>query len=90
MTDVISVPGAATEAQGGDDARTAVIPPASVSADSMPPADGEQPLAWAPIEPAPKKRRLGLWIGLNVISLLDDILSLIKWLAANVGCWKTE
>ncbi len=42
------------------------IPPV----DGAPPADGAQPLAWAPIEPAPKKKRLGLWIGLGVGALL--------------------
>ncbi|KQR39082.1 L,D-transpeptidase family protein [Microbacterium sp. Leaf159] len=34
--------------------------------DSMPPNGGDPELAWAPIEPAPKKKRLGLWIGLGV------------------------
>lgn len=33
---------------------------------SMPPSTGDPELAWAPIEPAPKKKRLGLWIGLGV------------------------
>ncbi|WP_235282342.1 L,D-transpeptidase family protein [Microbacterium sp. SA39] len=66
MTDVISVPGAAAGAQGNDDAPTAVIAPTGTLSDSTLPADGEQPLAWAPTEPAPKKRRLGLWIGLGI------------------------
>lgn len=65
VTDVISAPGAA-EARGGDDTPTSVIEPADAPTDSMPPNTGEQPLAWAPIEPSPKKRRLGLWIGLGV------------------------
>lgn len=65
VTDVISVPGAA-QAHGDDDAATAVIAPTGAPTDSMPPTTGEQPLAWAPIEPAPKKRRLGLWIGLGL------------------------
>ncbi|MFS0911662.1 L,D-transpeptidase family protein [Microbacterium sp. 179-I 3D2 NHS] len=66
VTDVISVPGAATGAQGETDAPTAVIAPTSMPTEAQPPSSGEQPLAWAPIEPAPKKRRLGLWIGLGV------------------------
>ncbi|WP_435743301.1 L,D-transpeptidase family protein [Microbacterium sp. PMB16] len=65
MTDVISAPGAAAEAHG-DDAPTTVLTPSDAPTDSMPPADGQQPLAWAPIEPSPKKRRLGLWIGLGI------------------------
>lgn len=32
--------------------------------------DGDQPLAWAPIEPTPKKRHLGLWIGIGAGVLL--------------------
>ncbi|WP_217183074.1 L,D-transpeptidase family protein [Streptomyces sp. AC495_CC817] len=59
MTDLISTPGAATENPGGvsaaGDAPTQVLPP----------RDGDQPLAWAPIEPTPKKRHLGLWIGIG-------------------------
>ena len=66
VTDVISVPGAAAEAKGDDNAPTAVIASTDTPTDVMPPADGDKPLAWAPIEPAPKKRRLGLWIGLGV------------------------
>ncbi|WP_223626424.1 L,D-transpeptidase family protein [Microbacterium sp. EST19A] len=66
VTDVISVPGAAAGARGDDDAPTSVISPTGTPTDAMPPADGDQPLAWAPIEPAPKKRRLGLWIGLGI------------------------
>lgn len=34
--------------------------------EALPPSDGDQPLAWAPTEPTPKKKRLGLWIGLGV------------------------
>lgn len=55
VTDVISTHDAATEER--EDAPTA--------AETTPPT-GEQPLAWAPNEPAPKKRRLGLWIGLGI------------------------
>ncbi|MBT2485143.1 L,D-transpeptidase family protein [Microbacterium sp. ISL-108] len=65
VTDLIAARGAADEAHG-DDASTAVLTPSGAGPDSMPPTTGEQPLAWAPIEPAPKKRRLGLWIGLGV------------------------
>lgn len=37
----------------------------AVSTDALPPSDGTQPVEWAPVEPTPKKRRLGLWIGLG-------------------------
>ncbi|WP_258567112.1 hypothetical protein [Microbacterium sp. Se5.02b] len=66
MTDLISAPGAAAEAHGDDSAPTAVLTPGDASTDAMPPGTGEQPLAWAPVEPAPKKRHLGLWIGLGI------------------------
>lgn len=67
MTDLISGPDAAIE----KNAVTASSGDASISADTavLPPSDGEQPLAWAPIAPAPKKKRLGLWIGLGVGAL---------------------
>lgn len=32
---------------------------------AQPPIDGTQPMEWAPMEPAPRKRRLGMWIGLG-------------------------
>lgn len=70
VTDVISAPGAASDAHEGDQTPTTVIPPADAPTDSLPPTTGEQPLAWAPIEPAPKKRRLGLWIGLGLGAVL--------------------
>ncbi|WP_244632442.1 hypothetical protein [Microbacterium sp. Se63.02b] len=66
VTDLISAPGAAAEAHGDDSAPTAVLTPGDASTDAMPPGTGEQPLAWAPVEPAPKKRHLGLWIGLGI------------------------
>ncbi|WP_247981356.1 L,D-transpeptidase family protein [Microbacterium sufflavum] len=66
MTDVISVPGAATGAPADDGTPTSVLAPADTPTETVPPHTGEQPLAWAPIEPSPKKRRLGLWIGLGV------------------------
>lgn len=65
VTDLISAPGAAAEAHGDDSAPTAVLSPTDGSTEAVPPTTGEQPLAWAPSEPAPKKRRLGLWIGLG-------------------------
>lgn len=70
MTDVISLPGAGTGAQGDDPTPDAVIGdataqnPLAAPPGAVPPVGDEHPLAWAPIEPAPKKRRLGLWIGL--------------------------
>ncbi|WAA67132.1 L,D-transpeptidase family protein [Microbacterium oxydans] len=66
VTDLISAPGAAAEAHGDDSAPTAVLTPGEASTEVVPPNTGEQPLAWAPVEPSPKKRRLGLWIGLGV------------------------
>lgn len=65
VTDLISAPGAA-EAQRDDSAPTAVLAPTGAPTETVPPSTGEQPLAWAPIEPSPKKRRLGLWIGLGL------------------------
>lgn len=66
VTDLIATP-KTTDSLGQTDARTEVIPPV----DGEPPQSGDQPLAWAPIEPAPKKKRLGLWIslGLGVVLL---------------------
>ncbi|WP_337026798.1 peptidoglycan binding domain-containing protein, partial [Microbacterium sp. LB16] len=66
MTDLISAPGEAAEAHGDDTASTAVLSSTDAPTAIVPPTTGEQPLAWAPIEPAPKKRRLGLWIGLGL------------------------
>ncbi|MCT1477981.1 L,D-transpeptidase family protein [Microbacterium sp. p3-SID336] len=66
MTDLISAPGAATGVQADDAVETTVLTPSEAPTETVPPQTGEQPLAWAPIEPSPKKRRLGLWIGLGV------------------------
>ena len=66
VTDLISAPGEAAEAHGDDSAPTAVLSSTEAPTATVPPTTGEQPLAWAPIEPAPKKRRLGLWIGLGI------------------------
>jgi len=66
VTDLISAPGAAAEARGDDSAPTAVLTPTDAPTETVPPTTGDQPLAWAPIEPSPKKRRLGLWIGLGL------------------------
>ncbi len=75
MTDLISAQDAKTEklteaTASGDQPHT-VAPADSGDAptDSQPPRSGEQELAWAPIEPTPKKKRLGLWIGLGVGAL---------------------
>ncbi|MDT0156494.1 L,D-transpeptidase [Microbacterium sp. ARD32] len=56
MTDLISEP------DTGAIMRTA--------SDELPPSEGDRPLAWAPAEPAPTKRRLGLWIGLGAAALV--------------------
>ena len=73
VTDLISAQDAKTEklteATASGDQLGTVVPPHSeddVPTDSMPPSDGNQPLEWAPIEPTPKKKRLGLWIALGV------------------------
>ncbi len=66
VTDLISAPGAADEAHGEDSAPTAVLASTDAPSETVPPTTGDQPLAWAPIEPSPKKRRLGLWIGLGL------------------------
>ncbi len=78
VTDLISAPGAA-EAHGDDSAPTAVLTPSDAPTDAVPPTTGEQPLAWAPIEPAPKKRHLGLWIGigLGAVALAAGAASLV-------------
>ncbi|MFD5224729.1 L,D-transpeptidase [Microbacterium sp. NPDC058342] len=57
MTDVFSGPDTGTVSTT---APTAVLPP----------DDGEQAFEWAPTEPAPRKRRLGLWIGLGAGALV--------------------
>lgn len=66
VTDLISAPGAADEAHGEDSAPTALLASTDAPSETVPPNTGDQPLAWAPIEPSPKKRRLGLWIGLGL------------------------
>ncbi|MFJ4173584.1 L,D-transpeptidase family protein [Microbacterium sp. NPDC089696] len=59
VTDVISA----------QDAKTEKLTEADTALDGQD-SGGDQPLAWAPIEPAPKKKRLGLWIGLGVGAVL--------------------
>ncbi|MFJ2550765.1 L,D-transpeptidase [Microbacterium sp. NPDC087591] len=66
MTDLISAPGAVTDGVGDDKTPTSVLAPADAPTDTVPPITGETPVEWAPIEPRPKKRRLGLWIGLGL------------------------
>ncbi|WP_247629420.1 L,D-transpeptidase family protein [Microbacterium croceum] len=79
MTDLISAPGAATDEVGDDKTPTSVLAPADVPTDTVPPITGETPVEWAPIEPRPKKRRLGLWIslGLGVVALGAGAASMI-------------
>ncbi|MCC2029569.1 L,D-transpeptidase family protein [Microbacterium sp. YMB-B2] len=55
MTDLAAAPGAADS---------------TASTEVLPPIDGERPVEWAPHEPAPKKHRTGLWVGLGVGALL--------------------
>jgi hypothetical protein len=66
VTDLISAPGAVTDGVGDDKTPTSVLAPADAPTDTVPPITGETPVEWAPIEPRPKKRRLGLWIGLGL------------------------
>lgn len=69
VTDLISAQDAKTEklTEAGSADTVALTPSGDdTPTDAMPPQSGDQPLAWAPIEPAPKKKRLGLWIGLGV------------------------
>ncbi|WDH79596.1 L,D-transpeptidase [Microbacterium esteraromaticum] len=58
MTDVISGPDTGASSEGSE------------SVDTRPPGDIDRPMEWAPAEPAPKKRRLGLWVGLGGGALL--------------------
>ncbi|MDQ0644726.1 L,D-transpeptidase family protein [Microbacterium murale] len=53
MTGLIEAPDANT-------AQTAVV------TEALPPNGGDRSLEWAPREPAPKKRRIGLWVGVAV------------------------
>jgi hypothetical protein len=39
-------------------------------AEALPPDDGSRPVEWAPREPAPKRHRTGLWVGVGVGALL--------------------
>ncbi|WP_255305109.1 L,D-transpeptidase family protein [Microbacterium sp. 3J1] len=72
MTDLIAAQDAKTEKLTEANASVDVDGSATAHSDgdapteALPPGDGDQPLAWAPIEPTPKKKRLGLWIGLGV------------------------
>ncbi|WP_460785118.1 L,D-transpeptidase family protein [Microbacterium tumbae] len=55
MTDLVAAP-------GSDTAATEVVSEAVPSGASG--AGENPPLEWAPIEPTPKKRRIGLWVGI--------------------------
>lgn len=59
MTDLISGPGTGQSNAVSSDTETM----------AQPPSTGTPPMEWAPMEPAPKKRRLGLWIGLGAGAL---------------------
>lgn len=52
------------------DAPTAPEPTVPNENDAQPPSDGGRPLEWAPREPAPKKHRTGLWVGLGLGAIL--------------------
>ncbi|UNK70013.1 L,D-transpeptidase family protein [Microbacterium sp. H1-D42] len=60
MTDLIS---------GPDTGATQAIPTTASTA-VQPPHDGEPAVQWGPSEPTPKKRRIGLWVGLGAGALL--------------------
>ncbi|WP_050721588.1 L,D-transpeptidase family protein [Microbacterium sp. GCS4] len=53
-----------TDLISAQDAKTEKLTEADTALDGKD-SGGDQPLAWAPIEPAPKKKRLALWIGLG-------------------------
>ncbi|KDA06441.1 ErfK/YbiS/YcfS/YnhG family protein [Microbacterium sp. CH12i] len=57
MTDLIEAPGAST-------AQTTSV------FEAAPPSDGDRPLEWAPSEPAEKKHRTGLWVGIGIGALI--------------------
>ncbi|MET0780398.1 MAG: murein L,D-transpeptidase, partial [Microbacterium sp.] len=76
MTDLATRPGA--EEAPIDDATIPLATDAAARADG----DGDAPrLEWAPTEPAPRKRRLALWIGIPagiaVLALVASSLVLI-------------
>lgn len=65
MTDLATAPGAASASDDAGktaDGTTPVEPALPEAGDS----DGDRPVEWAPSEPAPKKRRIGLWIGIGI------------------------
>lgn len=67
VTDVVSQPDAETEAIDGAESTAALAAPgAEAPSDGQPPQTGEQAVAWAPIEPTPKKKRLWLWLWLGI------------------------
>ncbi|MBO9627122.1 MAG: L,D-transpeptidase family protein [Microbacterium sp.] len=70
VTDVISAPDAATENLRDASASGDGLASGDAATATLPPVDGGQPLAWAPIEPTPKKRHLGLWLGIGTGVLL--------------------
>ncbi|MBB5743507.1 lipoprotein-anchoring transpeptidase ErfK/SrfK [Microbacterium ginsengiterrae] len=57
MTDLVTAP--------GEDAAQS-----TATTDAVPPHDGDRPLEWAPREPAPKKHRTGMWVGIGVGALV--------------------
>ncbi|MFD5213344.1 L,D-transpeptidase family protein [Microbacterium sp. NPDC058345] len=59
MTDVIS----------GPDTGALSVFSSEMPTEAAPPADGDRPMEWAPQEPAPKRRRTGLWVGLGLGAL---------------------
>ena len=84
MTDLISAQGAATDqpreatASAGELA-TSVLSPVESPTEALPPSGDDQPLAWAPIEPRPRKKHLGVWIGVaaGVLALGAGAASMI-------------
>ncbi|MDR2998513.1 MAG: murein L,D-transpeptidase, partial [Microbacterium sp.] len=65
MTDLVSAPNT-----GAQDVVAEGAAPTVPLTDALPPSDGSAHVEWAPNEPAPKKHRLGLWIGIGAGALL--------------------
>ncbi|MFE6995617.1 L,D-transpeptidase [Microbacterium sp. NPDC057659] len=65
MTDLVSAPNT-----GAQDVVAEGAAPTVPLTGALPPSDGSAHVEWAPNEPAPKKRRLGLWIGIGAGALL--------------------
>ncbi|REJ05270.1 murein L,D-transpeptidase [Microbacterium bovistercoris] len=65
MTDLVSAPNTGAQDIVADGAA-----PTVPLTDALPPSDGASHVEWAPSQPAPKKRHIGLWIGIGAGALL--------------------